>query len=355
MIVFDGASADQVWRHAATELRAAAPVQEGRDQPTRELLHAAFSIHQPRQRVVFGRVINPAFALAEVLWILAGANSVDFLRFWNPRMKRFSDDGTRFHGAYGYRLGRQPRLAAHIRDALIPAPEDRRERPDQLFLAYEALRNTPNSRQVVLQIWDNTQDLPNPEPRSKDIPCNLMSHLLLRDGKLEWLQVMRSNDLIWGTPYNFIQWTSMQEIVAGWLGAEVGTYTHISDSLHVYQRHWPDLDQIASESPTLPLNTASLGLPYDDWEQVWNTLLDVAIALTRAGSAQEIRAAAQLLADVPPGYQQWGAVLTAEALRRRGLHDEARQHIDAAGAYWRASWLQWYAQQTPPQSQAGED
>src|SRR6185437_1125409 len=156
-------------------------------------------------------------------------------------------------------------------------------------------------------------------------------------------------------PYNFIQWTSMQEIVAGWLGAEVGTYTHISDSLHVYQRHWPDLDQIASESPTLPLNTASLGLPYDDWEQVWNTLLDVAIALTRAGSAQEIRAAAEPLADVPPGYQQWGAVLTAEALRRRGLHDEARQHIDAAGVYWRASWLQWYAQQTPPQSQAGED
>ncbi len=349
MIVFAGTSADQVWRAAAVKLRETAPVQEGRDQPTRELLHAAFSIQQPRQRVVFGRVINPAFALAEVLWILAGANSVDFLRFWNPRMKRFSDDGTRFHGAYGYRLGCQPRLDAHIRDALIPDPADRRERADQLRMAYEALRETPTSRQVVLQIWDGERDLPDPQPRSKDIPCNLMSHLLVRDNKLEWLQVMRSNDLIWGTPYNFIQWTSMQEIVAGWLGIEPGTYTHISDSLHVYQRHWDDLDQITPAAPDLPENTTKLALPYGEWEQVWNALLDVALHLTQARTVEAIRAAAHLLHDMPPGYQQWGAVLAAEALRRRGFPDEALAQIDAAGPYWRASWQQWYAQQTQPQ------
>lgn len=342
MILFEGDSADEVWRKALGELRAVAPIQEGRDQPTREFLHAAFTLRDPRQRVVFARPINPAFALAEVLWILAGANSVEFLRFWNPRMKRFSDDGVGFYGAYGHRLGRQPHLAPHLQAELVVPTQETEVRTDQLFRAYEALRATPTSRQVVLQIWDNKRDLPSPEPRSKDIPCNIVSHLLVRNNQLEWLQVMRSNDLIWGTPYNFIQWTTIQEILAGWLGVDVGTYTHISDSLHVYQRHWDELAAISPATSPLPRNEAHLGLPYDEWEPVWNTLLDATLKLTRAHAVQEIRTIAQQFADVPSGYTQWGMVLAAEALHRKGFHDEALRVIEEAGSYWKASWMAWY-------------
>ncbi len=342
MILFEGDTADQVWRHAVNELRVVAPIQEGRDQPTRELLHAAFTIRDPRQRVVFGRPINPAFALAEVLWILAGANSVEFLRFWNPRMKRFSDDGERFYGAYGYRLGSQPPLDAHIQARLVRPMAETAPRVDQLRQAYEALHTTPTSRQVVLQIWDRDTDLPAPDPRSKDIPCNIVSHLLLRNNRLEWLQVMRSNDLIWGTPYNFIQWTSIQEILAGWLGVEVGTYTHISDSLHVYQRHWDDLAAIAADAPSLPTNTASLALPYAEWTRVWNALLTATLDLAAATTVAEVHAIVQRHADLPPGYVQWLMVLAAEALRRRGHPDEALALIAGADSYWQASWMHWY-------------
>ena len=341
MITFEATSADAAWRQAVAQLRATAPQQEGRDQTTRELVHAAFTLHDPRQRVIFGRVINPAFALAEVLWILAGANDVRFLQFWNPRMKRYSDNGVSFHGAYGYRLGAQPSLPPAIAAQLRHTAAEGAPRIDQLKRAYEALQTTPNSRQVVLQIWDNTLDLPNPDPRSKDIPCNLMSHLLLRDGKLEWLQVMRSNDLIWGTPYNFIQWTTMQEIVAGWLGAEVGTYTHISDSLHVYQRHWAELDGIAVAAQSAPTNTADLRLSYPEWEQVWQQLLQGALALAEKKEAAELMQVAKSFATLPPAYQEWGAVLVAEALARHGHHEAAREAIHAAGPFWGASWQQW--------------
>jgi thymidylate synthase len=346
MIVFDGATADAAWRKAMAHLRQVAPIQAGRDQPTRELLHAAFDLQDPRQRVVFARPINPAFALAEVLWILAGANSVEFLRFWNPRMNRYSDDNVCFHGAYGYRLGHQPHLDPAIVVELFP-----RGRPhiDQLQTAYHALTTTPESRQVVLQIWDAELDLPNPNPRSKDIPCNIISHLLVRDDKLEWLQVMRSNDLVWGTPYNFIQWTTVQEIMAGWLGVDVGTYTHISDSLHVYQRHWADLDAFPADAASaVPANRADLRLPYAEWEQTWNALLDGAIRLTKASSRQAIHAAAERFADVPAAYRQWGSVLTAEALRRQGHQDEAVAAIATAGDFWQTSWMQWDASHHQP-------
>src|SRR5262249_3724286 len=159
--------------------------------------------------------------------------------FWNPRMTHYTDtDTTRLHGAYGYRLGSQPSLLPEHADMLRPPDSLRPQggRLDQLRAASEALRRTPDSRQVVLQIWDSALDLPDPDGRSKDVPCNIMSHLLVRSGKLEWLQIMRSNDLIWGTPYNFIQFMTVQEIIAGWIGVEVGNYTHIASSLHVYQR-----------------------------------------------------------------------------------------------------------------------
>lgn len=341
MITFEATSADAAWRQAVARLRATAPQQEGRDQTTRELVHATFTLHDPRQRVIFGRAINPAFALAEVLWILAGANDVRFLQFWNPRMKRYSDDGASFHGAYGYRLGAQPTLPADIAARLRHTPLEAAPRLDQLKGAYEALRAAPHSRQVVLQIWDRALDLPDPDPRSKDIPCNLMSHLLLRDGKLEWLQVMRSNDLIWGTPYNFIQWTTIQEIVAGWLGVEVGSYNHISDSLHVYQRHWAELDAIQTEPPPVPTNTADLRLGYAEWEATWGHMIQAALDLAAKTTLAELTEVARVFEGMPPAYQEWGALLSAEALARHGFVDAANEAIAAAGPFWGASWRQW--------------
>lgn len=224
VLSLEAASADTVWRQLAERVRADGSLQTGRDQPTRELLHVAFTITDPRQRLVLARPMNPAFAIAEVIWILAAANDVVFLRYWNLRMVRYVDEDRRvLHGAYGYRLGSRPRLKDEVENLLCHKVQYGTDRIDQLRAGAEALQHDADSRQVVLQIWDSALDLPSPAPRSRDVPCNVASHLLVRDGRLEWLQVMRSNDLVWGLPYNLVQWTTIQEVVAGWLGIEVGT------------------------------------------------------------------------------------------------------------------------------------
>ncbi len=346
MIHFEGGSADEVWRQAVVRLRRDGAIQESRDQPTREILHTAFTIADPRQRLVFARQINPAFALAEVLWIMAGANDAAFLRFWNPRMTRFTDehDPGLLYGAYGYRLGSQPQLSATAIAQLRHSPHNSvPPQLDQLKAAYDVLRQTPHSRQVVLQIWDARRDLPDPEPRSRDIPCNVVSHLMIRSGRLEWLQMMRSNDLIWGMPYNIIQFTTMQEIVAGWLGVEVGTYTHVSDSLHVYERHWPELDTVAYVDSTVPRNTADVRInSYNAWEVVWSRMVDGAIALTQRTDVNDLLAVIAEMEGTPTPYVEWIVVLAAEALRRRGHDVDADHIIGRAGAYWGASWRAWH-------------
>lgn len=343
MIHIEGSSADAVWRQAVERVRTSGSLQEGRDQTTRELLHVAFSITNPRQRLVYGRPINPAFAVAELIWIMAGANDSTFLSFWNPRMARFVDsDQYTLYGSYGYRLGCQPRLSEDASQQLRHEYATNKSRLDQVKSAYEALLHAPNSRQVILQIWDNKLDMPNPEPRSRDIPCNVMSHLMIRQGKLEWLQVMRSNDLIWGTPYNFIQFTTMQEIMAGWLGVEIGTYNHISDSLHVYERHWQELEIFETESTVIPTNLAHLNvLSYAEWEKLWAGLVDSAIRLTRYRKVDDLLGVFSNLKDLPSAYIEWLALLTAEALRRRGYRTEAEKMIDHAGVFWSTSWRLW--------------
>ena len=67
---------------------------------------------------------------------------------------------------------------------------------------------------------------------------------------------MRSNDIVFGLPYNFLQFTFLQEIIAGWLNVDVGEYMHISDSLHMYVNNECSID---IEKKT-HVNTEKIGL-----------------------------------------------------------------------------------------------
>ena len=70
MIYIEAPTADAIWWDAAQRVRAEGLAQAGRDQETRELTHVAMTITEPRRRLTFGRPINPAQAIAEVISIL---------------------------------------------------------------------------------------------------------------------------------------------------------------------------------------------------------------------------------------------------------------------------------------------
>lgn len=243
------------------------------------------------------------------------------------------------YGAYGARLRCSSRIDGTEASLGVTRPS---RVFDQLKTAYEALKNIPHSRQVVLQIWDSQRDMPNPRPRSKDVPCNLISHLMIRENQLHWLQVMRSNDFVWGFPYNIIQFTTLQEIVAGWLGVSVGPYLHISDSLHIYQRHWNILEQELPEKSGVPENRADLGVnSYGKWAAILRYLVTSASDLSMYKSPTDLISIARNSESLPHAYREWIAVLTAEALRRRGYYSKGWEVIESAGSFWGTSWKQW--------------
>src|SRR2546429_5017455 len=106
--IFKGETANDAWLEAASSLtqQGASQTHVGRGGATQEILHAAFSFNDPTQRWVSSRwpPINPAFALAEVVWILTGRRDRQFLDPWNSQLRNFVGEDPDLHGAYGYRL-----------------------------------------------------------------------------------------------------------------------------------------------------------------------------------------------------------------------------------------------------------
>jgi len=175
--VIEAEAADTLWLKAAEWFLPGGPahLQDSRAGQTKEVLRAALTLRDPRQRWIASRTpaMNPAFALAEVIWILCGRNDSAFLNYFNPRLPRFAGHGLTYHGAYGYRLRQHFGV-------------------DQLGRAVEVLSNDPNSRQAVLQIWDSAADLPHADgiSRAADIPCNISALLKIREGRLKSCAVM---------------------------------------------------------------------------------------------------------------------------------------------------------------------
>jgi thymidylate synthase len=312
--VFEAQTADDAWRDVATAFSRGedVSVQASRKGATHEILHAAISVRDPRQRWAVSRnpAMNIAFALAEVIWIMAGRNDSAFLNYYNNGLPKFCGNGPVYHGAYGHRLRKRFNI-------------------DQIVRAYESLQKNPESRQVVMQIWDSTVDLPTPDgrPSSEDVPCNVVAMLKVRNQMLEWTQIMRSNDIFRGLPYNFVQFTALQEIIAGWLGLSVGTYNHISDSLHVYEH---DLENIKSSLPvTTEANSDSLALTKAEFDLVFPELESAANAVTNAQISAESLADKSIKCVLPEAYRNILCILCAEGVRRR----KQEMHIDRIMAH----------------------
>lgn len=203
----------------------------------------------PRERILFDkdRASNPFLNLFEALWIIAGRNDVDFLQRLVGRMAGYSDDGITYYGAYGHRMRH-----AHTEKGLSPC--------DQIEEAIYRLTKNPDDRQVVLTI--RRQD--DMFYTGKDQPCNLLVSCKIRQGKLNIHVFNRSNDFIWGmTGTNVVQFSMLQEYLAGRIGVPVGTYHQTTDSMHVYvNEQWDKLKDKRPNGHSDPYNREETK-PYD--------------------------------------------------------------------------------------------
>jgi thymidylate synthase len=203
---------------------------------------AHLRLTEPRRRLVDlppDRQLNPAFAVAEALWILSGSDD-PWIFTYNRILENFTDDG-RLQGAYGPRI----RL---WRDAV-----------DQLAHVRTLLARDPDSRQAVVQLYDPARDTRG----HRDVPCTLNYRFYVRDDRLDMHTSMRSNDVWLGLPYDIFTATVLHELMAGWVGVDLGTYHHHVDSLHLYAQHAESAAVIGAQPVTVSPSMSALAAPAD--------------------------------------------------------------------------------------------
>ena len=209
----------------------------------------------PCERVLLEpkRDANPFFHLMEGLWMLAGRNDAAYLnryvatfgeRFAEPTVMFQRESDRVIHDAYGHRWRRAFGF-------------------DQLVVIVKKLRDNPQDRQCVLQMWDATAwDEMDLATRTNDSdvlgqddlqgdwvgrPCNTHAYFRVQEEKTRILDAeiqtrsldmticCRSNDAIWGAHgANAVHFSMLLEYLAGKIGVEVGTMYQVSNNYHAY-------------------------------------------------------------------------------------------------------------------------
>lgn len=229
---FDSLDEVQTWALASilefgTEVRP-------RGMRTLELFPVAFTLLHPRRRCIahYKRRWNFPLAIGEFCWHVSGSNALRFIEYYAPAWKEFTDDAAINGSCYGYRVFNKKHGQQTTWEKLIA------------LLEFDS-----QSRRAILQFFDgkgNTDNL-----SSKDVPCACSLQFLIRDGRLHAIAHMRSNDAIWGLPYDVFLFTMIQEMLACELNLELGTYSHFAASLHLYERHYELSQKIVESSNSL--------------------------------------------------------------------------------------------------------
>jgi thymidylate synthase len=108
----------------------------------------------------------------------------------------------------------------------------------------------------------------------------------------------------------------LHEVIAGWIGVEMGTFHQISDSLHVYQT---DILRLArSDGPSQWLrNSDSLSLPRKESEGCIGAVVAHVDRIVSATEPLERLISETRSSQLPVAFKNIQAILDAEAARRR--------------------------------------
>ncbi|MDO4819409.1 MAG: thymidylate synthase [Prevotella sp.] len=158
----------------------------------------------------------------ELLWFLNGDTNVRYLqengvRIWNE----WADEDGELGPVYGHQWRSWPDYnGGHI---------------DQIQNVVDMLRNTPDSRRMMVCAWNVAEVEKMALP-----PCHCLFQFYVAEGKLSLQLYQRSADTFLGVPFNIASYALLLQMMAQVTDLEVGEFVHTTGDTHLYLNH---LDQ----------------------------------------------------------------------------------------------------------------
>lgn len=184
----------------------------------------------------------------ELLWFLKGETNVAYLHEHNVNIwNEWADSNGELGPVYGHQW------------RSWPTPDGRHI--DQIQQVIEQLKNTPNSRRIIVSAW-NVADLPDetisPQDNVKQgkmalAPCHAFFQFYVANGKLSCQLYQRSCDTFLGLPFNIASYALLTHMVAQQSDLEVGDFIWTGGDVHLYLNH--------QEQASLQLTRQPFALP----------------------------------------------------------------------------------------------
>jgi thymidylate synthase len=170
----------------------------------------------------------------ELLWFLSGETNIDYLR---RHKVRIWDEWATEEGDLGPVYGRQWRA--------WPTADGRKI--DQVSQIMQQLRETPDSRRIILSAW-NVAEIDNMALP----PCHCLFQFYVAEGRLSCQLYQRSCDIFLGVPFNIASYALLTHMLAQQADLEVGDFIWTGGDCHLYLNHLEQADEQLTREP-LPL------------------------------------------------------------------------------------------------------
>jgi thymidylate synthase len=183
-------------------------------------------------------------AISEQEWFFSGNGKCPdkLLPWWDGQL---SPDGCLYDG-----------YPSQFRDASSWVDGDF-EQFDQVAFILEALQNNPNSRRLVMTVWNPGEMAAitetNENPNTPTCCHSIVVQFFVRDGSLHMKTYQRSADMLLGVPHNWVQSWAMLMYFAAQSNLKVGSMTWMWGDAHIYQEesHLETVRQLLELKDTL--------------------------------------------------------------------------------------------------------
>ena len=251
MKIFKGKTFADVYRASLKDLLENAEYETSpRGMAIRENTNCSLVIEDPTQCLYTNvrRSSQFKYIAAELLWYFTGRNDLKFIEkyaaFWRQIV---NDDGT-LNSAYGNLLFSSKNEHGY----------------NQWQWAMQSLINDKDTRQALMTFNRPSYQYDN----NKDFICTLNGLFNIRNNKLNLTINMRSNDAILGAPtdiafFCLLLQQAHQLLKETYPELELGSYTHIANSYHIYDRHFKLVEDMVKEN-FVPESFAPLGTAFID-------------------------------------------------------------------------------------------
>lgn len=175
----------------------------------------------------------------ELLWFLSGSTNVRPLQ---EKGVTIWDEWAKEDGELGPVYGRQ------WRSWPAPTPANPNATIDQISALMRDLRNTPDSRRLIVSAWNVAQI-----PQMALAPCHALFQFYVADGKLSCQLYQRSADIFLGVPFNIASYALLAHMIAQQCDLGVGDFIWTGGDCHLYSNHLEQAkEQLSRTSYPLP-------------------------------------------------------------------------------------------------------